>query len=410
MIDFNSRTAAEDLSLPFGRRSRIEARTGRSIPAWCLTLLLLAIAVPLDAQESGQGSGRTSRTRAGFSPRHNLFQLPSVGVALGNLNRPAGIRWEQKEIRGAVQELSKNAGVSIWIDRRIDPNIKIDLRPAATTTVFEVLESTAVVVGGSVGLVENIVYLGPNPQSAALVQAAAIRMHDALARAKHSSSTELRKFAWESVTTPAKLLRSIETNWQFTITGDVPYDLWHAMDHGTCSLATQTTLVLAGFDMKPTLRNSTIGFESLGGDIDWEYLYASTMLNPDSLSRRARLATLRQFGGSIRQQGDSFLVSGPSSLHLHLLRPANAGRAMQQNLDSRVVSLEVIKEFEPLMKELAVSIGFELKWSDALRDGVGRRRVEFSVKQVTVDQLLEKCAKSAGVQIKRTGSVVTVSP
>ncbi|MEM8734518.1 MAG: hypothetical protein AAGG44_09875 [Planctomycetota bacterium] len=407
----NTTRQIEMLVTPFPRRPHLA----------CGLVLMVGLQMPWEhtawstcstayAQQRGEMTARRGAAGSPYVPQNNLFQLPSVAVALGRLNQPAGFRWEQKELRGALHELSQNARVTIWIDRRVDPNTKIDYRPSAATTIYQALESIAKRIGGSVGLVENVVYVGPAPESAALVQAGAVRMHDSLTLAKHSSSTELRKLSWNRVTTPAQILSGIAADWRTQIEGEVPYDLWHAMDLGTCSLATQLTLVLAGFDLQPSLRRSTIGVTPLAREDSWQYTYPATMLSPESSSRRGRLALLSKYGGSVRQQGNSFLVTGPSNLHLELLRPVRAAQAMQQNLESRIVSLEVIKEFGPLMDELAASIGFELTWSDELNEDLRRRRVEFSVKQVTVDQLLQKCAESAGVRVERKGSTVTVSP
>jgi hypothetical protein len=126
--------------------------------------------------------------------------------------------------------VSQAYAVSIWLDRRIDPTQPVTYLPQTIPersvtwpqdSLGARLEQVLRSADCEVGLVENVVVIGPSAQLPQL-QAAAVRLHNALQKEEGRTATEFRPLQWSELSTPQQLLEQIAQNWGITIRGDTP--------------------------------------------------------------------------------------------------------------------------------------------------------------------------------------------
>lgn len=342
----------------------------------------------------------------------NLLELPSSRAAQSALQAPARIFWDQTPLRTGLQELSQQFRISIWLDRDIDPSQLINSTTAdalGAASLQKTLEHIASVADAELGLIENVVYIGPKGRVSRL-QRAAIELHDRLSRAGDDpQSATLRELQWDELATPTELLRRIESDWKIEIAGELPHDLLHAgrlLQPAT--LATQATVLLGGFERElEWLQGNRFRIVPLQQADEWQANYRKSDLDLRGLaSLRAKYV-----GAQCQTRGSISHVHGATGFHLALLAPPQANRPApalgnkSERYEFEVANTPVVS----VLEHLATSLGFELQWDENCPPARRERRISFKVKQVTLDQLLAEIARTSQLSINRQGTNVTVS-
>lgn len=349
------------------------------------------------------------------APQYNLYQLPSAKAAIRLLEEQVAFVWENKPLRAGLESLSETHRISIWLDRRVDPGqlVSFQMRgDASERTLLACLRQIAESSGAEVGLIENVVYIGPKG-SVARVQLAAVSLHDAICTQNQSSDTQLLELRWEELATYNDLLDQISLGFKVRLSGELPHDLLHAGKLQTpASIATQLALVCGGFDRQANLQSrDAFSIGPLASRIQWQFEYATAELNPVSAAKSNARRLLAKFGGTFRDRGTSALVNGPTALHLALLKPAAQGRRGDTDFDGKTWSLEVQnKPAELLLGSIASSIGFQVQWDDACSLEQRNQLVTFKQENASLDQLLQAFATASGLSVERNGSNVNVRP
>jgi hypothetical protein len=368
-----------------------------------LTCWLASTAIP---QESSTAAQR-------FIVRQNLLQLPNAKAAAEILKTPVALVWENKSLRSGLADLAESYGVAIWLDRRIDPSQGISLQfpvEEASATLQDLFDLIAAKLSVESGLVENVVYFGPQGCVAA-VQKSAVRFHDQSMRQTNNTNVELKPFEWPELSTPSSMLADISERWKLEIEGQLPHDLLHAGQMGTCTLATQLALLASGFEMAPVWKaNHTIDFAPIDVDPRWQYNYAPDTIPRSRLRQPDLSKTLREVSGSVRQRGQMVMVYGPTELHLWLLQPA-AIRRSSADLERQVWSLEVKnKPLSVVVATLSKSLGLNIAWDASLSAGDRQKIVTFQVAEAGIDELLRAVAQAADLTLQRNGLDVSIQP
>ena len=364
--------------------------------------------------------------------RFNLLTLPSTRAAENRLSAPIQMAYENVTLRAALRQLSDNYGFAYWIDRRVDADrlISLTMRDA---NVGQCLSGLAKLCDAEMGLVENVVTVAP-AQPLASMQYASVRLHDQLSRrsAAADNRAQLRPLAWEILTTPSELLSRIGTAWDFKLDAELPHDLMDAGQLHPCTLSTQLTLLLGGFDkcavgQRPTeLRVVPLPAAGL-----WQAVY------PPSAIPASRLADLRAITAAfpdskILSQAGSVTLIGSTAAHLHVLygvaatgttgegasrssRPAalkNRGKPPADPFTEQRITFKKITD-QPVgsvLTALGKQMGFELSWDKSLVAADKLVLVTLEANAENLDVILERLAAQSKLAIARQGSVVTISP
>ena len=104
--------------------------------------------------------------------------------------------WPERPLRDGLASLSRNTGVCIFLDRRIDPDQNVELT-VRDESVQRLLEQLADKTHAGVGMVGPVVYLGPPTIAGKLLTLAALRHKDAAALPNATKARLLKSQAWK---------------------------------------------------------------------------------------------------------------------------------------------------------------------------------------------------------------------
>ncbi len=345
----------------------------------------------------------------------NLFNLPSCRQTWIALNSPALATFEKRPLGECLKTLGTAYRVSIWVDRRVDLSRLVSIvgtnaaEPPETKTTFGRLKAVAKLGGADAGVIENVVYVGPADQIGA-VQRAAVRLHDEIMTSRKRASTAeqvgLRSLKWEELTTPSELLDNIQKLWSIKVDSELPHDLMHAGELPSSTLATQLTLLHAGFDQQIECTASDVFTTSqLVQESDWKADYADKEVQTDRLA-----AARKEFPkATMLTQGKVSTVTGPAGFHLRLLAirvPTNA-----RIPEPKFTIPQFRAPLERVISDLAKHLGMEAKWSDSIPQTKRRTVVTFGVsKAKTADEILKQIADESGLKIQRQQQTIEVLP
>lgn len=345
----------------------------------------------------------------------NLFNIPSCRQALVALNSPALATFEERPLSECLKTLSEAYRISIWVDRRVDVSRLVSIvgiganDSAEAKTALGRLTTIAKLGGADAGLIENVVYVGPSGQIGA-VQRSAVRLHDEIMRARKDASIELRTLSWEDITTPTELLDNIQKRWSIKVESKLPHDLMHAGELPSSTLATQLTLLHAGFDRQVECdSDGKFTTSQLVQDEVWAAEYAEKELQTDRLT-----AARKEFPkATVQTKGKVSTVTGPTAFHLRLLatRQQSNRNATARNAEPKFTIPQFNAPLERVVGDLAKHLGMQVNWSKEIPESTRRTIVTFGVpKPKTPDEILQQIADENKLRIQRQGQTIEVSP
>lgn len=348
----------------------------------------------------------------------NLLTLSSSQTAARSLQLPARFLWDQQPLRDATAGVSQAYAVSIWLDRRIDPTQPVTYLPQSIPELSATwpqdslgarLEQVLRGADCEVGLVENVVVVGPRSELSKL-QAAAVRLHDSIQRDVGRLATEFRPLQWSELSTPQQLLDQIAQNWGITLQGQLPHDLMHAgrlLEPTT--LATQLTLVCGGFGQEAVVvAPRTLALRPMSEATSWNANYPKKQLD------LAKFATARgQFpGATVRCRNDSCSVQGETNFHMAILadqpppRPGAGAGTSRATWNFEIANAPV----KAIMESLATGINLEITWDPSCTAEQQSQLLSLKVQQATLDELLTQVCEAAGLKFMRQDKQVLLQP
>lgn len=350
----------------------------------------------------------------------NLLTLSSSQTAARSLQLPARFLWDHQPLRDAAAGVSQAYTVSIWIDRRIDPTQPVTYLPQSIPELSATwpqdslgarLEQVLRGADCEVGLVENVVVVGPRSELPKL-QAAAVRLHDAIQRDDGRLATEFRPLQWSELSTPQQLLDRIAENWGITLQGQLPHDLMHAgrlLEPTT--LATQLTLVCGGFGQEAVVvAPRALALRPMSEATSWNANYPKKQLDV------AKFATARsQFpDATVRCRNDLCSVQGETNFHMSILAdqpPPRPGARAGATTSRATWNFEIANApAKAIMESLATGINLEITWDPNCTAEQQSQLLSLKVQQATLDELLEQVCEAAGLKFTRQDKQVLLQP
>lgn len=352
----------------------------------------------------------------------NLLQLPSSQRAAAVLSRPAGFTMSSLPLRKGLMSIAAGYRISIWIDRRIDPNRQITLRTTAQESLQESLSRVAALAEAEVGLIENVVYFGPKGEVAKL-ERAAVELHDALqqfgnqsaASSTPNSQAGRSQFAqsplmqrlelrWDELETPQQVLESVVESCGLQLDARLPHDLMHAGNlEAACAPATQLVLICGGFGLEPDPSAlPMLGLSPVRDQTVWRSSYPSGSI---SALRVKQLQVDYPQGQAVRR-GVTWLVRGPTQYHFQLQVQPNVRRAPPA---SGRVSGEIAGTVENILTQLATMHQCDVNWHASISANERAKYVRFKVENVDIEGILDELSKAASLEVRRHESTIDVT-
>ena len=140
-----------------------------------------------------------------------------------------GITWSNIPLRTALAGLAKSQKIAVLLDRRVDPNQKIELS-LDDVPVAETFQRIASRIDTGTAMLGPIAYFGPAATAQRLATVAALRKDDAakLPAAVRARWMQPKPLKWDDLATPRDLLAALAKENGLTMDGleRIPHDLW----------------------------------------------------------------------------------------------------------------------------------------------------------------------------------------
>jgi type II secretory pathway component GspD/PulD (secretin) len=288
----------------------------------------------------------------------------------------ATIHWQHVPLRDAVGRLQSLFGQPVFVDRRIDPSMRITLDIEASSAE-EVLTSIAAERAWGAAKVGKVLYLGPGGAAEQLHAIAAAKSQE-VARLPAEARTSLlqkRSLAWPRLSEPRKLVGSLveKRGWRLTEAETIPHDLWDAGILPESTLADQLSVLLIGFDLTFTL---------------------------DADHRSIVLVPLK----------DSARLHRPTPTPKRSALPPKSKRTAKES--RQVYTLRVKEQpVRAVLQEFSKRLHWAIQTDEASIQAAGKSldtRVSFSVENADQERLLDALLRPAGLDYRLEGDVVRI--
>jgi hypothetical protein len=307
----------------------------------------------------------------------------------------------------------------VFIDRRVDPDLRVSLQLEAAS-IDDVLRAIVEAEALGVSHLGTLRYLGPSHAANQLRTVAMVRGQEVARLPDVESSNLERKLSlnWPRLSEPRMVVNSVAQRYGWRILhGDrIPHDLWSAGELSELSAAEQLTVLLVGFDLSFRLhaRQRALDLVPLEKvSIQREYRLPTQFTDPVSLLRQELPAAMA------RVEGRSLVVDARVEEHERLVEllssrstPRRAQRPSGQT--KRVYSLRV--EEQPVgavLKQLAERLQWAIEFDETSIRAAGRSldtRVSFNVENSSEEELLDAALRPAGLDFRREENRVRIVP
>ncbi|MGA2068486.1 MAG: STN domain-containing protein [Thermoguttaceae bacterium] len=353
----------------------------------------------------------------------------ATGPALKQrLAAPVDIVWSGNPLRQALRGLSRAEHLAILVDRRLDPEERLEVKLAAVP-LAEALRQIAHSRQLGVAMLGPVAYFGPAEAAARLRTLAALREEEVrrLGPATARVFLQAKPFAWDDFATPGALFGRLAEEGGVEIDGlsQVPHDLWAAADLPPLPWVDRLTLVAIQFDLTFAVVPGGRRRVELVPLPETIALVRSYPGGPDPGVAAKRFAALAP-GAEIKIEGDRVWVRGRLEDHERIAAPPAQSAehdepAVKRPNPAKVAAGRVVisrfavqeKPVGKVLEQLAARLGFQLQMdADALRAaGISLdQRVSVQVENATLDDALRGLLRTTPLGYRRHGNVVEIVP
>jgi hypothetical protein len=336
------------------------------------------------------------------------------------VRRSASIQWERVPLRDALVRVSKLFGEKVFIDRRVDPGLRISLRLEAAS-IDEVLQSIADAQFLGLSRLGELRYLGPVHAAQRLRTIAAVRSDEIARLPQHERAQLMRKgrLNWPRLTQPRELVVNVasQRGWRVAQDGRIPHDLWNDNTLPELSLAEQLTVLLVGFDLTFRIAADKRSFDIVpleSATVQREYRL------PRQLAAEPGLLQQELPNAATRVEGQRLIVDAHVEDHerlaeiLRVSPAAPRGQRRPQQQSQQVYTLRVQEQpVRAILRQLAERLNWAIDFDEASLQAAGLSldtRVSFSVEDASQDELLNSVLAPANLHYRREGDRLLIVP
>lgn len=335
------------------------------------------------------------------------------GAFTQQLKTPEGIDWRDRPLRDGLGRLSQAYGVAMFLDRRIDPD-----QPLTASVQDEPLEQFLRTIAhqaqAEISTVGPVVYVGPPDAVKELATLAALRRQDA-SKLNTAAKAKLLKAApwqWPEFSQPRELLSVLgkQADVKFENADLVPLDVWPAVQLPPLPWVDRATLLLFGFGLTYQLdtNGTTARLVPIAKSLTLEKRYTPRGGANELAAQLRRILPEAQ----IRVEQNQVVVASRQEDHERIDRlltgqsvtipkPAKGG-------GEKVYTMTVPNQpAGNVIQSVANKLGKQARFTPAVKEKL-RQPIELEVKDVTLNQLLEKTLKPLGLTYRLSEDVLEV--
>jgi hypothetical protein len=316
---------------------------------------------------------------------------------------------EGSPIRDSLGRLGKSQGVSLFVDRRVDPTSKITL-VIEQEPLEDVIGKIARDQRLGVGFVGSVMYVGPPKTAARVATLAALKNDEAKELPSKLRGKLLAKqpLTWQRLTEPRWIARKLCAEAGLTIPAAsmIPHDLWIAGDYPEMTLAERLTLVLAGFGMTYAVDEKEMQLQ-----LRWmPQAVAVDRVYPTRVDAKRIIPVLRKDypQAFFRGEGNELRVRSTIEDHWAIEAYLSPNKRPRRTDGQQVYSLTVQdRPLGPVVEQIAERLDLQIEF------GVGASqlkdvRVSFAVTNVTLEELFQAAVGPAKLTATLDGKVVRI--
>jgi len=329
-------------------------------------------------------------------------------------------RWSDAPLRRVIHGLSYAGRLAILVDRRVDPDQRLDLT-LHDASYEDILRQIGEDRGFGMTVLGPVIYLGPPDASTRLRTISLLLRQEARKLPAEAERKLLRaaRMRWPDLAAPRELLRTLAQDEGIALAGleQVPHDLWGGADLPPLSLIDRLLLIAVQFDLTLKLAPDGRGVTlvPIPEDVAIVKEYPGGRQAQQLAAKWAALAP----DCEIQVAGERIIVRGLVEDHERI---TGAGRPLARPAPGKVKPARAKKTFtvnptkgplDRVLQELAKKLQLDLRIDrKALEDaGISPSvEVSFGVREATLDELLRAAVEPAGCTFRRTGKVVEVFP
>jgi hypothetical protein len=341
-------------------------------------------------------------------------------VVAQKLDSRLSAAWQGQELGTVLERLASTQGVTIWLDRRVNPQQQVNARHS-NATLRAILDQTTTEHALGWSLFGEVIYVGP-PKSANDLATLA-------ARARHSlddTSADYRNrwlstepTNWPRLSIPQEILSQWLANAEIKFTNPevLPHDLWDAYSLPPMNLADRVVLLLIGYNMtcEITPNGRSCRIVSIARPV-----LITEKHNAGNKSRKVIAAFQDDKNVEIRRSGRQLTVTGRwedqqrvaeiiAGSDLRKPPPNQSTRASGQRFSLKLENQPVGK----VIDQLAAQLGLNVAWEQQLLVGdTDLRQMQVSCEVIDGDfnKLLESVLTPAGLSYRLNDTVLEIVP
>jgi len=335
-----------------------------------------------------------------------------MGQIADRMRAAIGVTWSDNPLRSAVNRLSETQDVAIWLDRRVDPDQKMEFA-ARDVPLEHFLLQLAKKLSMRMSQIGSVAVIGPRETVDKLATVNALREQEVknLPAATRTALMRRRASRWDDLTTPRELIEQLakETNIRIVGIEQFPHDLWAANHLPPLTFCERLTLIGAGFDI-------TFEFSPDGSAVRFAHMPATATLEEiyelKSADQATELAKLFP-NATLRSQGLKLQVAGSFEDHAAIRRLIR-GEAVRRPADpgppgaKKLYSIKF--ENQPagaVANTVAKQLNLKLVYAPEVKPQM-EMLVSVDVTDVELDELMKAALGPVNLTYNITGSTLEV--
>jgi hypothetical protein len=280
------------------------------------------------------------------------------------LDQRVSMAWQQRGLREGLSRVSQSFGVSIFLDRRIDPEQLLTLT-IRDEPLEMLIKQAAQAANSETSTIGAVIYVGPSSTASKLATLAAARRQDASKLVGDAKARLLRTetWQWEELSVPRSLLADLASRANVSVANadSITHDLWPAASWPAMPWTDRLTLLLAGFDLTFQLEDG---------------------------------------GASVR------LIPIPATVPIEKQSPPRSTKAKTGG--EKRYSLQVSNQpVGNVAQTVAQALGRELRYEAVVMEKL-KQPVTFKVENVALDELMGAALKPVGLTYRLTEKDLTI--
>lgn len=330
-----------------------------------------------------------------------LFSISSVDAQVTGpadnavLQKRIAIFWNDVPLRDAFNNLSSTQGVPIFLDRRVDPGLRITFK-TDSLAVGEILYQVAEIAGCGVAWLGNVAYVGPAGEIATLdvLRDKLIQDCQKLPGSKKRLFLEASTFRMPRLGNPVEVTDALLEKMAVQKTGlSVAHDRWVGMEIRSVRAIDKLLLLSFGFGLWPVIdAKGNIDFVNQPQVGDEEMKIRLSQTERDTAFEKLQA----DFPNTAIRKSGKYLVirGGPDELHevrhaLYRQKWRQTDTTPSSTEGTKVVSGRIRGSIGQALNTAAKGLSLELQFAPSLRSEL-LQQIDIKVSGVTYEELAER--------------------